>query len=65
MPKESWVVWVLVVLVALLAYDRFVKKLNISFGGSTTTTAVAPVATPTVSTIDQQAIASLADDASV
>jgi len=65
MPKESWVVWLLVVVVTLLAYDRFVRKLNISLGGMTTTTTAAIASTTTATaakSIDQLAIESIAAD---
>ena len=62
MPKESWVVWVLAVVVAVLAYDRFVKKVNISFGSTATATTASTVVAPVAKSLDQLAIESIAAD---
>lgn len=57
MPKESWVVWLLVAVVALLAYDRFVKPINFK-----SSTPVATNSVPTVKTMDQLAMEAITAD---
>ena len=61
MPK--WAIWLLAVVVALLAYDRFVKKLNFSLGTTATAATTASTTTATAAkTIDQLAVESIAAD---
>jgi hypothetical protein len=59
---KDWVFWLLVVVVAVLAYDRFVKKVNFTLGGTTTAVAASTTTATVAKSIDQLAIESIAAD---